>query len=183
MRQTTLILVIALAVVIIGGGLYLWLNKTTVTLPWAKTTNTATTTNTAVTNAATNTAPKTITLPTEVKGDTTVTGKLTVGAVEVTINSQQKQASADNVNADKGQTFLLVYFDAIDPADVLTVDRGLRDVKLTAGQTTYPLLSLKVASTYVKGDRGFMKFAVPEKAANLQLQLGSGATLQTVKLP
>lgn len=185
MRRTTLILIIVLAVVVIGGGAYVWLKKDSLTFPWAKNTNTSTTTGVGATttNVSTNTAPKTITLPSEVKGDTAVAGTLKVGTVDIKINSQQKQATADGQTVDKGQTYLLVYFDAVNPADVAVVDRGIRDAKIINGTASYPLLALKVASTYVSGDRGYLRFAVPEKATNLVLQLGTGATAQTVKLP
>ncbi len=181
MRRTTLILVIILIFVVLGGGGYLWVTHPAIVLPWASNTNSIT--NTATTNTTTNTAPKTITLPTEVKGDTAVTGTFKLGQVTVTFNSQQKQATLDGVTADSGQTFLLVYFDGLSPADVVTVDQGLRGAKLSDGHNTYSLLALKVASTYVTGDRGFLKFSMPDQATNLQLQLGSGATLQSVKLP
>lgn len=183
MSRLTTILLIILAVVVIGGAGYLWATKTTIIVPWAKTTNTTTnTTNTTTVIPVTNTEPTTITLPGEVKGDTAVSGTLKVGTVDVKITSQQKQVTADGVTADKGQTFLLVYFDAIDPASVSTVDRGIRDVKVVDGKLSYSLLTLKVASTYAKGDRGYLRFAVPEKATGLYLQLGTGTAAQTVTL-
>ncbi len=183
MRLSTAILLIVLAVVVIGGGAYLWLMKDSLSLPWASNTNSTAKSSTKTLTPTTTTAPTTITLPTEVKGDTVVTGTLKVGTADVKISSQQKQVTADGVTADKGQTFILVYFDAIEPADVSTVDQGIRQVKLIDGKTTYPLLALKVASTYVKGDRGYLRFAVPTSATKLQLQLGTGATAQTLSLP
>jgi len=184
MRRSTLILLIVLAVVVIGGGAYVWLMKDSLNLPWASNSNTTiTTTNTVSVVNTTNTTPTTITLPTEVKGDTAATGTLKIGTVDVKISSQQKQVTADGVTADKGQTFLLVYFDAVEPANVSVVDRGIREVKVVNGASTYPLLALKVASTYAKGDRGYLRFSIPEKATGLLLQLGSGTTLQTVTLP
>lgn len=183
MRRSTLILLIVLAVVVIGGGAYVWLMKDSLKLPWASNNATIVNTNTASVVNTTNTAPTTITLPTEVKGDTPASGTLKVGTVDIKINSQQKQATADGVTADKGQTFLLVYFDAVEPASVAVVDRGIRDVKVVNGTSSYPLIALKVASTYAKGDRGYLRFSIPEKASGLLLQLGSGTTLQTVTLP
>lgn len=186
MRRSTLILIIILAVVIIGGGAFFWLQKDTLTFPWDKNTNTVTTTNTAsvaVINTPTNTTPKTVTLPTEVKGDTVVSGNLKVGDVNITVSSLQKQTTADGKTADKGQTYLLVFFDALEPTQIEAVDAGLRGVTVSDGKTSYPLAGLKVASTYVKGDRGYMRFSIPDTAKTLTLQLGTGADKQTVKLP
>lgn len=186
MRRSTLILVIVLVIVIIGGGAYFWLNKDTLTFPWDNNTNTLTTTNSdsvVVINTPTNTAPITITLPTEVKGDTAASGSLKVGDTAITISSQQKQTTADGRTAEKGQTYLLVFFDALEPAQIEAVDTGLRGVTVSDGKKSYPLAGLKVASTYVKGDRGYMRFSIPDTAKNLMVQLGTGDTAQTVKLP
>lgn len=182
MRRSTLILLTVLAVVVSAGGAYVWLMKDSLKLPWTSNSNTAVNTNTVAVVNTTNTATS-ITLPTEVKGDTVASGTLKIGSVDVKISSQQKQVTADGVTADKGQTFLLVYFDAVEPANVSVVDRGIRDVKVVNGVSSYPLLALKVASTYAKGDRGYLRFSIPEKATGLLLQLGSGTTLQTVTLP
>lgn len=183
MRRTTLILIIVLVVIVIGGGAYMWMMKDSLSLPWRKTTNSTTnTTNTTTIINTTNTAPTTITLPTEVKGDTAVSGVLKIGAVDVKISSQQKQTTADGETAEKSQTFLLVYFDAVAPADVTTVDRGIRDIKVIDGAKSYPLRAIKVASTYVTGDRGYLRFSVPEKATGLVLQLGTGDSAQVVTL-
>lgn len=186
MRRSTLILVIVLVVVIIGGGTYVWLNKDTLTFPWENNTSTITNANTAsviVNNTSTNTTPITITLPNEVKGDTAASGSIKVGDTTITISSQQKQTTADGKTAEKGQTYLLVFFDAIDPAQVEAVDAGLRGVTVSDGKKAHPLAGLKVASTYVKGDRGYMRFSVPDTAKSLTLQFGTGAEMQTVKLP
>lgn len=187
MRRTTLILIIILVVVIIGGGAYLWLMKDKITYPWESTTtntNTASTNTTSLptTNTATNTAPTIITLPKEIKGDTAASGTLKVGEVSIVISSQQKQATADGKTAEKGQTFLLVFFDAVEPAQIEAVDAGLKTVKLSDGKTAYSLAGIKVAGTNVIGDRGYMRFSIPETAKTLQLELGTGADMQTVKL-
>lgn len=186
MRRPILILIIVLAVILIGGGVYLWLTKTTITLPWSKLTNTSTNTNSGVPVTITNTVnvnAKNVTLPSEVKGDTAVSGKLKVGDVEVNVSSLQKQTTSGNDTAEKGKTFLFVYFDPIAPTSVLAVDSGLRGVHITDGKTTYAVASISVISTTVVGGRGYMKFIIPEGATNLKLQLGSGAALQSVPLP
>lgn len=183
MSRTTTILLSILAVAVVGGGVYVWLMRDSLNLPWTTTTNTATTTNTSTVVNTTNTSPTTITLPTEVKGDTAASGTLKIGTVDVTISSTQRQTTADGVTADKGQTFLLVYIDPVAPTSVSTVDQGIRDIKVIDGIKSYPLLALKVASTYISGDRGHLRFAIPEKATGLVLQLGTGATAQTVNLP
>ncbi len=185
MTPTTRILLIILAVIVVGGGAFVLSGKSSIVLPWAKNTNVintnTTTTNTVVTNTA---APTnvTVTLPTEVKGDTVVAGTLKVGDTVVTISSQQKQTTADGETADKGKTFLYVYVDPIEPANVLAVNTGLRTAVVNDGKTSYPLESLKIASTSVKGDRGFLRFTIPDTAKNLQLQLGTGTALQSVTL-
>jgi hypothetical protein len=186
MRRSTLILIIVSVVVIIGGGTYVWLKKDTLNFPWVSNANTAATTNSdsvAVNNVPTNTAPIIITLPTEVKGDVAASGSLKVGDVTITISSQQKQTTADGKTAEKGQTLLLVFFDALEPTQVEAVDAGLRGVTVSDGKTSYPLAGLIVASTNVKGSRGYMRFSIPDTAKNLVVQLGTGDTAQTVKLP
>lgn len=185
MRRTTLVLVIILVVVVLGGGTYVWLNKDTISFPWDKNANVDGVTNTAAVSvipASTNTTPTSITLPTEVKGDTAASGSLKVGGVDIIISSQQKQITADGETAVAGQTYLLVFFDALAPTVIEAVDAGLKGVKVSDGRTAYPLAGLKVASTYVKGDRGYMRFSIPESAKNLQLELGLGVDAQTVKL-
>lgn len=186
MRRPTLILIIVLAVILIGGALYLWLSKTTVTLPWAKTTNTTTNTNTGVPTTITNTVntnKTNVTLPSEVKGDTAVSGKLKIDTIELNVSSLQKQTIDGAATAEKGKTYLFVYFDPVAPTEVLAVDAGLRAVKVTDGTSTYSVINASVISTTVQGGRGFMKFLIPEDAKNLKLQLGTGAALQSVTLP
>lgn len=184
MRRTTLMLIIVLILIILGGGAYLTYTKTKIVFPWVNKATTTTTNNGVTTTTNTvNTSLKTITLPTEVKGDTAVTGKLKIDTIELTISSQQKQTTIGAETADKGMTFLLVYFDPVAPTDVLAVDKGLRQVKVNDGKADYPVAGISVSSTTVKGGRGYMKFVIPTTATNLKLQLGTGATLQSVTLP
>lgn len=182
MRRTTLILIIVLAVVLLGGGAYVWLMRDSIELPWAATTNT-----TAVTNTATNTSlPTTNTSTTtagEVKGETALTGTLTVGTAKLTLNSVTRNATVSGEQADAGKQFVVVYFDALEPALVSVVDRGIREITVTDSKSTYALESLKVASTYAAGDRGYVRFVIPDTAKGLSLVFGTGATAQKIVLP
>lgn len=173
MRRTTLILIIVLAVVLLGGAGYLWWQRDSIVWPWNATSTTSTTNTSTTTNTTTNAAVVTnTTLPTEIKGDTDVTGTLTVGTVTVHISSQQKTDANNGQTADSGKTYLLVYFDALPSADVLAADQGLRSVVVKSGTATYNLESLKVASTAINGDRGYLQFTIPDAATNLKLVLG-----------
>lgn len=186
MRRTTLILIIVLVVVLLGGGAYVWFMRDKITFPWDKATvqtNTSATNSTTIINTPTNTTPNTVSLPTEVKGDTAVQGTLTVEQVPVKFTSMQRTTQAEGQTAAKGQTFLVVYFDTVEPAQVEAVDMGLAALKVFDGKTSYPQVSTVVISTYTKNGHGTVRFAIPESAKTLQLQLGSGKDIQTLKLP
>jgi len=87
------------------------------------------------------------------------------------------------VAAGTGKEYVIVYFDGIAGDKVLAVEQVLEhDATLVSGKDTYPLAGLKVATTVVKNDRGYLKFAVPSGTKNLTLQIGTGASAQTVKL-
>lgn len=184
MRRTTLILTIALAVVVVGGGAYLFIQRDTLAWPWSSaTTNTvtnqpATTTNTISVNTNTTPTP----LPVETKGDTKVDGTLIIGPVSVHFTSQQRQSAIDGFTAEKGQTMLVVYFEPVAPVDGEAVNQGLRDVHITDGVTTYPWKSINVASTQFTNDRGHVSFMVPVAASTLRLAIGTGADAQSFKL-
>lgn len=183
MRRTTLVLLMVLMVVVLGGGAYLWLKKDSIQWPWITTTNTSSNTNSSVTVVNTsNTTPINASLPAEVKGDTAVAGTLKIGTVDLTVSSQQRYATFNGSTAEKGKEFLVVYFDQVQSGTITVVDRGLRDAVVTDGKTTYTAQAIKVASTAISGDRGYVEFIVPEKAANLKLQLGSGTSLQSITL-
>jgi len=174
-----------LIVIIIGGGLYFWLTKTPINILGNKNANTAVTTNTntaVVSNV--NSTLQVTNSPVEVKGTNAMTGKVTVGGVELTLNSYAKVDTINGVPADKGQTYLLIYFDAVAPASVSAVNQALiADAHLLVGDVTYKLLALKVASTLVNNDRGSLQFMVPTTAQNTKLEIGTGASAQRVTLP
>lgn len=182
MNRNLLIVIIIVVVLVLGGAGYLWATHTIVTLPWAKQTNTTTTNTTSVTGS-TDSTPTNLTAPIQPHGDTAVIGSFKVNSVDVSFSSLQRQDTDGSTKADNGKTFLMVYFEPVSTANVLTVDQGLHAATVTDGTTTYPLVTAKVASTYVKGDRGYLKFSIASGAKNLRLQLGSGASAQTIALP
>lgn len=178
MNQKTLIITVVLVLLVLGGAGYWW----TTHPDFLRSTSATPSTSVASSNSA-HYLPANPSLPTEVKGDTPVVGTLNVGTVKVTVSSLQKPTTDGQAKAEAGQTFLIVYIDPVAPADTVAASQGLRDATVSDGKNTYPMLSLKVASTYVKNDRGTLKFSVPLTAKNLQLVLGSGATKQTISLP
>ncbi|MBI5467081.1 MAG: hypothetical protein HY975_02600 [Candidatus Kerfeldbacteria bacterium] len=183
MRRSTLILVIVLAAVVIGGAVYLWVNRDWLSLPG--TTNTTTTTNT-VTNiaTATNTPAETITAPVNAQGNTPVSGKINVAGTDITVSSLQRYDTYQGATAEKGMVYLQVYIEPVAPAVVTAVSRALlADTRVLDTKTSYPAQTVKVSSTLSKNDRGFLIFQVPVAAKNLKLEYGSGPSAQHLDLP
>ena len=182
MRRTTLILVIVLVVVLLGGGAWYWMNRDKFTP--------ATTTNTSVTNTATTTtntnraANLNLSVPTEIKGDKELNGKATVANVELTFSSVSRVATFEGEQAPAKQFFVVVYLDPVDGTKVLAVKSGLTtDSHLVTNKGSFTPVVLKIASTIYKGDRGFLKFAVPEEATSFSLEIGPTASPQRIPLP
>lgn len=184
MRRTTLILLVALAVVIISGGVYVWLNRTQFQQTIANLSGTTKTN--ANTNAAvvTNVPLKVINAPVNAHGDTPLTGKLTINGVDLALTSLQRADTYQGTPAGANQTYLQIYIDPIKPEQVQAVNRTLlTNSHLTDGQTTYALQALKISSTLTLNDRGYFLFKIPTAAKNVQLVVGAGTTAQTVTLP
>ncbi len=180
MRRPILITVLIIVfLALVAGAYWFVVQQGKASWPWVSKTTTTTTTQTNTTNTVT---PKNVSLPTEVKGDTAVTGTLKAGTKTITISSQQKYATFNGSAVVSGKTYLVVYFDAVAPADALAIQSQIQSVSLSDGTTTYPLMYLKIASTTVKNDRGFFEYLIPTDAKNLQLQLGTDATKQTVTI-
>lgn len=180
MRRSTLILIIVLILVLAGAGVWFWFNQGALkSILNRSTVNTNTTT-----TGNLNRAPVTGTIPNVVEGNQALTGTVKVHEVTVTLTSLLKTKSFESIGADKGKTYIVIYFQPVASTDVLKVKQGLEaNAHVLAGTTVIPLDSIKVASDQVKNDRGYIKFVVLDTATNLQLEVGSGSAAQHVKLP
>lgn len=181
MSRTTLILITILAIVAIGGGAYLWLNKDSLSNPLSTTNTTTNSTTTANTN--TSTANLNLSTADTLKGDKTLDTKLTVGGADIQVTSSLKAATYESVAAPAGKEFLVIYFEGISGDKVSVVDAALASgAHLLVGTTTVALTGIKVATNVVKNDRGYLKFIVPIGASNVNLEVGTGVSAQRVKL-
>lgn len=181
MSRTTLILLAVLILAIAGGGVFYWFNQDKV----ANILNTGAANTNAVTNTAvTNTPLLTGTAPQLIEGDKKLTGSFTVNQVKVDFTGVTRTSTFEAIEAGQGQDFVVVYFQSVAPTEVLSVKRGLEaNTSLTSGTNSYKLAGLKIASTLITNDRGYMKFVVSESITNLQLEIGSGETVQETVLP
>lgn len=176
MRRSLVILIAVLLVVIIGGGLYFWLHRGTVKSVLNPQTNSQASANTPTIAKNSNTS-----LPVEIKGDKTLdaTVKL-INGLSIHFTSLTKADSFATVTADTGKTFIIVFFEPMTGAEVLAASQTLpAEVKLQVGKNTYEASSVKVASTTVKNDRGYLKFIVPSSTTAASLVAGSNQ----IKLP
>lgn len=172
-------------VVVLAGGVFAawrylpgWLNT-------KRTPKTTTSSSTQVINVDlnANVVPAVIKAPAEVKGSDAFSGTATVNGVKITFSSMQRQTTWQDTKADAGQTFILLYFDAVAPADVDKVNQGFIDgAHVVRGLTTYPLQAIQVATTSVTGNRGYLKFEIPTQG-KFQLEIGTGASAQRVSIP
>lgn len=185
MTRTTMILVVILAVVVIGGGAYLWMNKGTLSWPGSTTTNTnaAVVTNTTANTNAVNLANANLSIPDTLKGDQVIDKTISIAGADVHFTSSLRATKYNNVNADAGTSFIIIYFDGLPGASVMPVNQALTTTAhLVNGTKTIALGGLKTASNLIKNDRGYLKFTVPTAAKNLQLEIGSGASAQRIAL-
>ncbi len=182
MSRSSIILFTVLAVVILGGGAFLWLNKGL----WMKPASTTNTTNTAtVTNSSVNrlTANLNLSTPDTLKGDKSLDNTLVVASTSVHVSSSLKTATYEGAPAPAGKEFVIVYFDPITADKVEAVDQALEaNIHLVFGQETIALTGVKIAANLVKNDRGYLKFIVPTNAAHLILEFGTGSSAQRVAL-
>lgn len=190
MRRTTLILLIVLVVVVVAGGAYAMMNKEKVRQAFGgKNANVAVTvttnkaTNAANTAAPTNVPIKTGTAPKEVKGDVAADTSITVGKTTVHISSLQKTASFMGTDAAKGKEFFVVYFDALTSDAIVDVQSAfMAGTSVVTGGQTIPMQKLKIASTAITGDRGFIAFQVPAGSKTFVMKIGTGDGAQSVNL-
>ncbi len=185
MSRTTLILISVLGVVAIGGGAYLWMNKDNLKL--SPTTNTVNTNVAAQVNGNTNTvtaANLNLSTTQVFQGDKTLDKQLTVAGTALHITSTLKVDTYEGVAAPKGQQYLVIYFDPIDGGSVLAVQKALvKDAHLLAvGKSQIALAGIKMATTVIKNDVGFINFLVPSAATGLVLEIGTGSTAQHAAL-
>lgn len=187
MRRPLALLLLLLGVVAIGGGVYLFTHQDKLADAKDKLTGQSNANSTtAMTNtvATTNTAPQTVGTKTEVKGNVAADGKATIADVALHFSSLQRATEYNGATAPKGSEFILVFFDSLQPSQVNGVRRALIDAtQLSTKQGMVALSEVKVASTLVTGDRGYLKFTVPQGATDLALVFGTGASLQRVALP
>lgn len=181
MSRTTLILILVLAVVAIGGGVYLWLNKDNLSFSNTPTTNT--TTNTTVSNTNSTVTNLNLSTTDTQKGDKELDQSLTVAGTSVHVSSSIKADTFLGETAPKNSTFVIVYFDGLPSTSISAVNQALKtDAHLLVGSTVVPLSGLKVAGQVVQNDRGYFKFVVTSDASNMTLEVGSGNDAQRVKL-
>lgn len=188
MRRTTIIL-LAVLIVILGAGTYLWVTKTKIAVPWIKESNTAVT-NTANKNSASNsnttvtpTPPVNTSLPTEVKGDTAFSGTMSIGGVQLSLSSLQWTTSYNGLKPATGNKLLVIYIDPIPFMSVAAAMNGMSQVSLSTSGGVISLLQNKIAGDSIKNDRGYLLFDVPTNAKDLFLQNGPGPTAQRLSIP
>ena len=178
MSRTTSILLVVLAVAVIGGGVYFWLNKDKVASLFnsnqANTNALAENTNHAIVNGSVQ----------NVEGQTPLQGQITVGDTTLTVTSMTRDTKFESLDAPKDQDFVVVFFNGVSSNKVFAVQKGLMgNADVSDGKTSYALEGLKVASDLVANDHGYLKFVVPHTASKLTLEVGSGPTAQRLQLP
>lgn len=181
MPRRTLILVVALVAVLAGAGVWWWFNQDQVSDFLNPPTNSGSA-NTSTTVSNTNRPPVNASLATELKGDVEIDKTVKINDVEVHFSSLSKLDSFAGQPAGEKKVFLIVFFDPVQSGQVEAVQRGLqKDVTLHYSGGVSPLASLKIASTVVANDRGYLKFVLPSDASNMVL--GIGAANEQYQLP
>ncbi len=159
--------------VLIAAGVVWYFNQDTVSSYVSGKSNTENTNQNTNATTNTNAAPTNLALQTEFKGDHTLDETVTVADVPLHFSSASKLTSFEGKDAADGQSFVVVYFDAVESNQVLAVQNGLSGlVVLHSSAGNANLSSLKVASNTVSGDRGYMKFSLPTAATDLQVIFG-----------
>ncbi len=182
LRRTTLILLIVLGVVIAAGVVlyFMFPDKVNEVLNRSTTTNT----NTAVTaNVNTSITPTNLSTTQDLSGDTALTASVKAGTTVVQFTSFDRVETFDQTPAPANQQYVVMYFEGVDGAATNAVFNALDTAQMVSGNQRYSRDVLKVAANVVKNDRGYIVFIVPASSKNLTLEVGSGADVQSVKLP
>src|SRR5690242_15986699 len=105
MSRTTTILIAVLAVVVLGGGAYLWLNKGSISNPFGQSTAN---TNTVVHTNTNTSAALNLNLSTAdtLKGDKDLDNTVTVAGTSLHITSSLKSSTYESVPAPSGKQFV-----------------------------------------------------------------------------
>lgn len=180
LRRTTLTLLIVLILVIAGGGVLYFMFPETVNTVLNR--NTTITTNTTV-NTNTSVTPTNLSTTQDLVGDNPLTGTIKVGTTEVKFTSFDRVETFNQTAAPAGQQYVVLYFEGVDGSATNAVFNTFDTAQVTAGDKRYSRDVLKVAANIVKNDRGYIAFIVPTTSKDLTLEVGSGANVQTVKLP
>lgn len=184
MKRTTLILVSVLAVVLIGGGIYFWMNQDKVkNVLQGNQNSAAANTNTGLENV--NSASGNLNLPNEQKGDQSMDATGTVAGTSLHFSSASRVDSFEGDGAGDDQMFVVVYFDGVASDKVLPVKRAIEsgEIKLMTNQGEGQIATIKVATTAFQNDRGYVKFSVGSGSGNFRLQVGTGTAVQEFELP
>jgi hypothetical protein len=157
------------------------MNRDAIVSPATNTTNAADTNATPTdTNAALNINAV---LPNEVKGDKELNGKAAVGDVELNFSSVSKTDTFEGEQAPDKKTFVIVFFDAVEGSQVLTVKNGLTgNHRLITNTGNATPAGLKVASTLYQGDRGYLKYIADDAATTFNLEIGVEGSAQRIPL-
>lgn len=161
MKRSTLILVIVLVVVLAGAGVYWYFNRDTVSqILNPSNSNSVVNTNVEVN---TNTAPVNASLNNELKGDTELDQTVTLGDTSLHFSSVSTYQTYEGEQAEDGQQFVVVFFDAVSSDHVLAANQALADAGVVLRYTggTSELATYKVAGDAVQNDRGYLKFLAP----------------------
>ncbi len=184
MNKRLLILISALVVAGIGGGLWYWMHRDQVgqALNGNQNTNATVSTNTGNTNRTT---PTNLNLSSEQKGDIAMDEHATIGGVDLHFSSVSKVDSYEGDPAGVGNSFLVVYFDGLPSSKVLGVKQAIDTgaLTLTSAKGFGTIATVKVASDIVKNDRGYIKFIVKSDESGFSLNTGAGDNVHVLKLP
>lgn len=175
MSQRLVILISILILALAGAGTWWYFNQDQVSSILNRSDVNANTNTTSNSNSI----PVNSNLPNEQKGTAEIDYAATINSVELKFSSASKLESFAGQPAETGQVFVIVYFDAVPSDQVLSVQSGLTNqatINYTGGSS--PMMSLKVASDLVTGDRGYVKFSVPADAAQLKFRVGGDGAPQ-----